>query len=56
VQAIDQAFVAMTERIESNAERERQQVAAHRELMASVAHDLRTPLTALHGHLEALAS
>jgi signal transduction histidine kinase len=56
VQAIDQAFVAMTERIESNAEREQQQVAAHRELMASVAHDLRTPLNALHGHLEALAS
>ena len=24
-------------------------------MMASVAHDLRTPLTALHGHLEALA-
>ena len=25
-------------------------------MMASVAHDLRTPLTALHGHLEALAA
>jgi hypothetical protein len=27
---------------------------AHREVIAHVAHDLRTPLTALHGHLEAL--
>jgi K+-sensing histidine kinase KdpD len=25
-------------------------------MMASVAHDLRTPLTALHGHLEMLAT
>ena len=56
VQAIDNAFTAMTQRIESNTEREQRQVAAHREMMASVAHDLRTPLTALHGHLEALAS
>jgi signal transduction histidine kinase len=42
-------------RVESQAERERRQMADHREMMASVAHDLRTPLTALHGHLEALA-
>ena len=49
------AFADMTQRIESQAEREQRQVADHREMMASVAHDLRTPLTALHGHLEALA-
>ena len=55
VQALAQAFGDMTRRIESQAEREQQQVADHREMMASVAHDLRTPLTALHGHLEALA-
>ncbi|WP_425259576.1 HAMP domain-containing sensor histidine kinase [Rubrivivax sp. RP6-9] len=55
VQALADAFADMTRRIESQAEREQRQVADHREMMASVAHDLRTPLTALHGHLEALA-
>jgi signal transduction histidine kinase len=55
VQALADAFADMTHRIESQAEREQRQVADHREMMASVAHDLRTPLTALHGHLEALA-
>jgi signal transduction histidine kinase len=56
VQALAEAFGEMTRRIESQAERERRQAADHREMMASVAHDLRTPLTALHGHLEALAA
>ena len=56
VQAIGAAFDDMKLRIESQAEREQRQVADHREMMASVAHDLRTPLTALHGHLEALAA
>ncbi|MBT9486472.1 MAG: HAMP domain-containing histidine kinase [Rubrivivax sp.] len=55
VQAIGQAFSGMTRRIALQAEREQRRVADHREMMASVAHDLRTPLTALHGHLEALA-
>jgi len=55
VQALADAFGDMTRRIESQAQREQRQVADHREMMASVAHDLRTPLTALHGHLEALA-
>jgi signal transduction histidine kinase len=56
VRALADAFADMTQRIESQAARERRQVADHREMMASVAHDLRTPLTALHGHLEMLAS
>ncbi|MDI1261331.1 HAMP domain-containing sensor histidine kinase [Aquabacterium sp.] len=56
VQAIGEAFDDMKQRIEWHAEREQRQVADHREMMASVAHDLRTPLTALHGHLEALAA
>jgi signal transduction histidine kinase len=56
VRALDAAFTDMAARIESHAATEQQQVAAHRETMASVAHDLRTPLTALHGQLEALAA
>ena len=55
VRTIAAAFDAMTQRLEATAAREQRQVSAHREMMASVAHDLRTPLTALHGHLEALA-
>lgn len=56
VQAIAQAWTGMTARVEQQAAREAQQAAEHREMMAGVAHDLRTPLTALHGHLEALGS
>jgi signal transduction histidine kinase len=55
VDALARAFGDLRTRIESQAEREHRQMADHREMMASVAHDLRTPLTALHGHLEALA-
>jgi signal transduction histidine kinase len=55
VQALALAFGELRTRVESHAEREHRQMADHREMMASVAHDLRTPLTALHGHLEALA-
>ena len=54
VKALADAFAGMTLRIESQAAHEQRQAADHREMMASVAHDLRTPLTALHGHLEAL--
>ena len=56
VHAIEAAFTTMTARIQAQTEREQQQAAAHREIMAGVAHDLRTPLTALHGQLEALAA
>ncbi|MDP3289806.1 MAG: HAMP domain-containing sensor histidine kinase, partial [Methyloversatilis sp.] len=55
VQAIRRAFEDMTERLKAQAAREQQQSDAHREMMAGVAHDLRSPLTALHGQLEALA-
>ncbi len=55
IRAIATAFDGMTRRIEAQAAREQQQASTHREMMASVAHDLRTPLTALHGALEALS-
>jgi len=55
VRALADAFADMKQRIESHAAREQRLMADHREMMASVAHDLRTPLTALHGHLEVLA-
>ncbi len=54
VAVLEQAFDRMTQRIGEQTGRERAQMASHRETMAGVAHDLRTPLTALHGHLEAL--
>ena len=56
VAVIAQAYGDMTRRVEQQAESEQRQANAHREVMASVAHDLRTPLTALHGHLEVLAA
>ena len=55
VRDIETAFDETTRRIEAQAAREQAQIRAHRDTMAGVAHDLRTPLTALHGHLEALA-
>ena len=54
--AIAGAFDAMALRIEQQLQAQREQAATHREVIANVAHDLRTPLTALHGHLEALAA
>lgn len=56
VQAISLAFDDLTQRLRQQADQDLQRNEAHREMMASVAHDLRTPLTALHGHLEALSS
>lgn len=54
VQAIATAFDELTERLEHQTCREQAQAHAHREVMAGLAHDLRTPLTALHGHIEVL--
>jgi signal transduction histidine kinase len=56
VRAIEAAFESMAERIKRQARERAEQQEAHRDVIANVAHDLRTPLTALHGHLEALAA
>jgi len=55
VRIISSSFDAMAARIRRQLAAQTERDQAHRELMAGVAHDLRTPLTALHGNLEALA-
>jgi len=56
VRTIATTFDAMAARIRRQLAEQADRDRAHREVMAGVAHDLRTPLTALHGNLEALAS
>jgi signal transduction histidine kinase len=56
LQALEHAFDGLRGRVEAQAAAERDQARAHRETLAGVAHDLRTPLTALHGQLEAMAT
>jgi signal transduction histidine kinase len=56
VQAIALAIDGQAERLREQAARVAAQHRAHRETIAGVAHDLRTPLTALHGLLESLAA
>lgn len=55
VRIIAGSFNAMAARLRRQMAEQAERDQAHRELMAGVAHDLRTPLTALHGNLEALA-
>ncbi len=55
VRTIATTFDAMAARIGRQLAEQAERDRAHREIMAGVAHDLRTPLTALHGNLEALA-
>jgi signal transduction histidine kinase len=49
------AFQRMAQRIAEQWRRLRHQDQERRELIANVSHDLRTPLTSLHGYLETLA-
>ena len=54
VAQLGQAFNALRQRVAQQVQTQAEQAASHREVVASLAHDLRTPLTVLHAHLEAL--
>jgi signal transduction histidine kinase len=49
------AFASMRDRLEQQMAELKRQDELRRELVANVSHDLRTPLTSMHGYLEALA-
>jgi signal transduction histidine kinase len=51
---LEDSFATMTSRIEVQSKSAARISHEHREVMAGVAHDLRLPLTALHGNLEAI--
>jgi signal transduction histidine kinase len=55
IATLERAFDDLTARLERQAAEAQARMHEHRETMAGIAHDLRTPLTALHGQLEALA-
>jgi signal transduction histidine kinase len=51
---LESSFATMTTRLEIQSSTAERLSYEHREVMAGVAHDLRVPLTALHGNLEGL--
>ncbi|MEN7530044.1 HAMP domain-containing sensor histidine kinase [Cupriavidus sp. DL-D2] len=55
IAALQTAFRQMAGRIESQWRTLRQQDQERREMVANISHDLRTPLTSLHGYLETLS-
>jgi len=54
IDQLDATFAQMSQRIAQQVEDLKQTDQRRRELIANVSHDLRTPLTALHGYLETL--
>jgi len=53
--ALESAFRQMSDRIDSQWRALKQQDQERREMVANISHDLRTPLTSLHGYLETLS-
>ena len=55
IAALRTAFRQMADRIEAQWRALKQQDQERREMVANISHDLRTPLTSLHGYLETLS-
>ena len=55
IAALQSAFRQMADRIETQWRVLKQQDLERREMVANISHDLRTPLTSLHGYLETLS-
>jgi len=55
IAALQTAFRQMADRIEAQWRALKQQDQERREMVANISHDLRTPLTSLHGYLETLS-
>ena len=54
IDQLDRTFAQMSQRISQQVDALKQTDQLRRELIANVSHDLRTPLTALHGYIETL--
>lgn len=55
IDQLQQAFVSLAQRIDQQWQRLKTQDRLRREFIANISHDLRTPLTSLHGYLETLS-
>ena len=55
IAALQTAFRQMSDRIDAQWQALKQQDQERREMVANISHDLRTPLTSLHGYLETLS-
>jgi len=54
IDLLGRSFNRMAERIEQQVEELKRNDAQRREMIANISHDLRTPLTSLHGYIETL--